>query len=82
MVRNLEVGDKVTIRPFIGNDYYTGKIIKIGNSYIHVEVLKIDGCLLFIPRTMIFNKNTFIGVGKDKMYEITDKMFDEHEKYV
>jgi len=81
MVRNLEVGDKVTIRPFIGNEY-TGKIIKIGNSYIHVEVLKADGHLLVIPRTMIFNKNTFIGVGKDKMYEIADKMFDEHEKYI
>ncbi len=40
MVRNLEVGDKVTVQPFIGEPYI-GKITKIGSSIIYVQLLKI-----------------------------------------
>ena len=40
MVRKLEVGDKVTVQPFIGEPYI-GKITKIGSAIIYVELLKI-----------------------------------------
>jgi len=80
MLRNLEIGDKVTVRPFIGEPY-VGKITKIGTAYIHVELMKIGDVPLIFPRVKRFNKNTFIGVGKDKMYEIDGVMFGEHEKY-
>ena len=40
MLRNLEVGDKVMVQPFIG-EAYIGKITKIGSSIIYVELLKI-----------------------------------------
>ena len=80
MLRNLEVGDKVTVQPFIGEPYI-GKITKIGSSIIYVELLKIGSQPLVIPRTMRFNKNTLMGLGKDHMYDIADVMFGEHEKY-
>ena len=75
MLRNLEVGDKVTVQPYIG------KITKIGSSIIYVELLKIGSQSLVIPRTMRFSKNTLMGLGKDHMYDIADVMFGEHEKY-
>ena len=80
MLRNLEVGDKVTIRPFIGEPY-TGKIIKIGSAIIYVELLKIGDQPLVESRIMRFNKNNLMGIDKDKWYEIEDVMFGEHEKY-
>ena len=40
MVRKLEVGDKVTVQPFIGEPYI-GKITKIGSTIIYVELLKL-----------------------------------------
>lgn len=80
MLRNLEVGDKVTVRPFIGESY-TGKIAKIGSSIIYVELLKIGDQSLAESRITRFNKNTLMGIGKDKWYEIEDVMFGEHKKY-
>lgn len=80
MLRNLEVGDKVTVQPFIGEPYI-GKITKIGSSIIYVELLKIGSQPLVISKTMRFSKNTLMGLGKDHMYDIADKMFGEHEKY-
>ena len=80
MLRNLEVGDKVTVQPFIGEPYI-GKITKIGSAIIYVELLKIGDLPLAISRTMRFNKNTLMGLGKDHMYDISDVMFGEHEKY-
>lgn len=80
MLRNLEVGDKVTVRPFIGESY-VGKITKIGTKIIYVELLKIGDLSLVIPRTMKFNKNTFFSLGKNTMYELDEVMFGEHEKY-
>jgi hypothetical protein len=81
MLRNLEVGDKVKVRPFIGESCYVGKITKIGTSIIHVELLKIGELPLVVPRTMKFNKNTFFSLGKNTMYELDEVMFGEHEKY-
>ena len=80
MLRNLEVGDKVTVQPFIGEPY-TGKITKIGSAIIYVELLKIGSKPLVMPRTMRFSKNTLTGLGKDHMYDIAEVMFGEHEKY-
>lgn len=80
MLRNLEVGDKVTVQPFIGEPYI-GKITKIGSTIIYVELLKIGSQPLVMPRTMRFSKNTLMGLGKDHMYDIADVMFGEHEKY-
>ena len=80
MVRKLEVGDKVTVQPFIGEPYI-GKITKIGSAIIYVELLKIGDRPLAISRTMRFSKNTLMGLGKDHMYDISDVMFGEHEKY-
>lgn len=83
MLRNLENGDKVIIRPFITylGEQYVGKVTKIGTAYIYVKLMKIGDVPVAIPRILQFNKNTFIGVGKDKMYEIDGVMFGEHEKY-
>ena len=80
MLRNLEVGDKVTVQPFVGEPYI-GKITKIGSTIIYVELLKIGTKPLVMPRTMRFSKNTLMGFGKDHMYDIADVMFGEHEKY-
>jgi len=80
MLRNLEVGDKVTVQPFIGGTY-TGKITKIGTAIIYVELLKRDSKPLVRPRTMRFSKNTLMGLGKDHLWDIVDVMFGEHEKY-
>ena len=80
MLRNLEVGDKVTVQPFVGEPY-TGKITKIGTAIIYVELMKIGSKPVVIPRTMRFSKNTFMGLGKDHWYDIADVMFGEHEKY-
>ena len=81
MLRNLEVGDKVKVRPFIGESYYVGKITKIGSAIIHVELLKIGDLPLVEPRMMRFSKTTFFSLGKNKMYELNEVMFGEHEKY-
>ena len=82
MFRNLEIGDKVTIVPFIGSERI-GKITKIGRTIIYVDVLKfIDGTSLVIPESMKFDKNTFIGIGKHYLYNIADVMYGEHEKFV
>ena len=81
MLRNLEVGDKVTVRPFIGESLYTGKITKIGSAIIYVELLKIGDIPLVTPRTMKFSKSTLTGLGKNYLYDIVDLMFGEHEKY-
>ena len=80
MVRKLEVGDKVTVQPFIGEPYI-GKITKIGSAIIYVELLKIGSKPLVTPRTMRLNKITIAGLGKDYMYDIVDLMYGEHEKY-
>ena len=80
MVRKLEVGDKVTVQPFIGEPYI-GKITKIGSAIIYVELLKIGSKPLVTPRTMRFNKITLAGLGKDYMYDIVDLMYGEHDKY-
>ena len=80
MLRNLEVGDKVTVQPFIGEPYI-GKITKIGTAIIYVELLKIGSTPLVMSRIMRFSKNTIMGLGKDHMYDIADVMFGEHEKY-
>jgi len=83
MLRNLEVGDKVIVRPFITliGEPYIGKVTKIGTEYIYVELMKIGDAPLAVTRVLRFNKKNFIGVGKDKMYEIDGVMFGEHEKY-
>ena len=81
MMRNLEIGDKVTVRPFIGESCYVGKITKIGKTIIHVELLQIGNIPLVTPRTMKFSKNTFFGLEKNTMYELDEVMFGEHEKY-
>lgn len=81
MLRNLEVGDKAIVRPFIGKSYYVGKITKIGTAIIYVELMKIGNLPLVMPRTMRFSKNTFFSLGKNTMYELDEVMFGEHEKY-
>ena len=80
MVRKLEVGDKGTVQPFIG-EQYIGKITKIGSAIIYVELLKKGSKPLVSPRTMRFNKITLYGLVKDYMYDIVDLMYGEHEKY-
>ena len=81
MLRNLEIGDKVIIVPFIGMNR-VGKVTKVGRSFIYVDVLKyIDGTQLVIPESMKFDKNTFIGIGKHYLYNIDGVMYGEHEKY-
>ena len=59
MVRKLEVGDKVTVQPFIGEPYI-GKITKIGSAIIYVELLKIGSKPLVTPRTMRFSKKPLL----------------------
>ena len=82
MMRNLEIGDKVTIVPFIGTERI-GKVTKIGRTIIYVNMLKfIDSTPLVIPESMKFDKNTFLGIGKHHLYNIADAMYGEHEKFI
>ncbi len=81
MMRNLEIGDKVTIVPFIGTNLI-GKVTKIGRSFIYVDAIKyVNDIKLVIPKPMKFNKNTFLGTGNDYLYSIDDVMYGEHEKF-
>ena len=82
MLRNLEIGDKVVIVPFIGTNRI-GKVTKVGRSIIYVDVLKFaDGTPLVIPESMKFNKTTFLGIEKHYLYNIAGPMYGEHEKYI
>lgn len=82
MLRNLEIGDKVVIVPFIGMNR-VGKVTKVGRSFIYADVLKFaDGTPLVFPESMKFNRTTFLGVGKHLMYNIAGGMYGEHERYI
>ena len=89
MMRNLEVGDKVTIELMLGSGQtqYIGKVEKVGRKYIYVNVLRIEIKTnkkvrnLTTPWPMKFNRFTFRGVEKYTSYDLMGCMYDEHEKY-
>ena len=89
MMRNLEIGDKVTIELMLGSGQiqYIGKVEKVGREYIYVNVLRIESKInktvrnLGTPCPMKFNRFTFRGVGKNSSYDLMGCMYGEHEKF-
>lgn len=74
MARDFEVGDKVTVESFLGNQY-DGKITKITPKTVYVEVQ------FLTPTIMKFSRFNFIGLGKDTFWEIKDLPYGEHVKF-